>query len=220
MSASDERGARHPLWRPFELADLDAFAQAVVGPRSPAPVVVVRPDPRWPAAYDALATRVRAALGDAVLALEHVGSTAVPGLAAKPVVDADLTVADSADEAAYVPALEAAGFVLRIREPDWEEHRLLRLDAGLLPAEVGAPAVNLHVFGPGAVEPQRHVLFRDHLRRHPDARERYARAKGAAAQVGHTEAMAYNNDKAAAVYDLYEEAFAADPAHPHTPRPR
>lgn len=210
----------HPLWRPFELADLDEVAAVRIGGAASAPVVVVPPDPRWPEAYAALAALVRSALGDGVLALEHVGSTAVPGLAAKPVVDADLTVADSGDEASYVPALEAVGFSLRVREPEWEEHRVLRLPEGVLPAAVGAPAVNLHVWSPGAVEPRRHLLFRDHLRADPGARDRYAAAKAGAAAGGHTEAMAYNNDKAAAVYDLYEEAFLADPAHPHTPHPR
>ncbi len=64
------------------------------------------------------AKRIRSARGERVLLLEHAGSTSVPGLAAKPRIDIVLTVADSADEAAYVPALETAGCVLRIREPD------------------------------------------------------------------------------------------------------
>ena len=59
------------------------------------------------------------ALGDRVLALEHVGSTSVPDLPAKPIIDIDLTVTDSSDEAAYVPALEQVGFVLQVREPGW-----------------------------------------------------------------------------------------------------
>src|SRR5579871_4979524 len=73
-------------------------------------IAIVAYDPRWPAAYRLLASRVREALGEEVLALDHVGSTSVPGLMAKPVIDIDLTVADGADEAAYVPALEQYGF--------------------------------------------------------------------------------------------------------------
>jgi GrpB-like predicted nucleotidyltransferase (UPF0157 family) len=76
-------------------------------------------DPAWPAVYEGEAARVRGALGHRVVRLEHVGSTSVPGLIAKPIVDMVLEVADSSDEQAYAPALEAAGYVLRIRSPDW-----------------------------------------------------------------------------------------------------
>lgn len=88
----------------------DAAVDWVVPP-SPERIDVVPADPTWPSAYAEVAARVRSALGDAVLGLEHVGSTAVPGLAAKPVIDVDLTLADPREEPAYVPALEAAGFV-------------------------------------------------------------------------------------------------------------
>ncbi|MDX6374484.1 MAG: hypothetical protein QOD98_3472 [Nocardioidaceae bacterium] len=135
----------------------------------------------------------------------------MPGLGAKPVIDADLTVADSADEAAYVPNLEAAGFTLRIREPEWEEHRLLTLEA---------PSTNLHVFSPGSPELGRHVVFRDWLRTHDDDRAAYAALKTELGQRGFTDGMDYNNHKAEIVYDIYERAFAADPAHEHGPQPR
>ena len=201
----------HPLWRPFELADLDEVAKVRVGGQPPRTIEVVPYDARWPSEFGRLSTKIRAALGQRVLALEHVGSTAVPGLAAKPVIDADLTVADSADEAAYVPALEAAGFVLRIREPDWEEHRLLTFED---------PRTNLHVFSPDAREPRRHVLFRDWLRTSDADRAAYAGLKSELGLRGFTDGMDYNNHKGALVYDIYERAFAADPAHEHDPRPR
>jgi hypothetical protein len=96
------------------------------------------------------AARIRAALGGRAVQVEHVGSTSVPGLAAKPIVDILLAVPDSADEQAYVPALEAAGYVLRAREPDWFEHRLFK----------GPDAdINLHVFTAGAAEIDRMLLF-------------------------------------------------------------
>lgn len=177
----------------------------------PAPVEVVAPDPAWPRWYAAASDRVLASLGDRVLAIEHVGSTSVPGLWAKPMVDVDLIVADSADEDAWLPDLEVAGFVLRVREPDWEEHRLLR---GV------EPTTNLHVFSPGAREPQRHRMFRDWLRTHPVDRERYAELKREVAACGFTDAMLYNNAKAWFVYDLYEKVFAGDPEHEHDPHPR
>ena len=112
----------HPLWRPYEFADLDEVAKARVGGQPPRTIVVVPYDAFWPAQFADLEARIRGALGDRVLALEHVGSTAVRGLSAKSVIDADLTVADSGDESAYVSDLEAAGFQLRIREPERFDH--------------------------------------------------------------------------------------------------
>src|SRR5688500_5368334 len=82
------------------------------------PVLLVEYDPAWPDLFEREAERIRAALGESALQIEHVGSTAVPGLAAKPIIDINLVVADSTDEDAYVPALEAAGYVLRVREPE------------------------------------------------------------------------------------------------------
>ena len=170
----------------------------------PAPEVrVADPDPAWPAAYDALADRVHSALGWRVLALEHVGSTAVPGLVAKPVIDIDLAVADPGDEAAYVPALEAAGFLLRVREPWWFGHRMLRHPA---------PLANLHVFGPESPEPVKHRLLRDWLRGNPAERELYAAAKreaAAASAAAGEHAMQYNARKEAVVRQIYGRAFAA-----------
>ena len=201
----------HPLWHPFELADLDEVARVRVGKQPARKITVVPYDEAWSSDFRRLSNVVRAALGDRVLELSHVGSTSVPGLAAKPVIDADLTVADSADETAYVPALEAAGFVLRIREPDWEEHRLLTIEE---------PSTNLHVFSAGAREPQRHLLFRDWLRTHPADRDAYAELKLQLSTRDFRDGMDYNNHKAALVYDIYERAFSADPGHEHDPRPR
>jgi GrpB-like predicted nucleotidyltransferase (UPF0157 family) len=131
-------------------------------------VVLVDYDPDWPRLFEREAARIGDALGGRALQIEHVGSTAVPGLAAKPVVDVALVVADSSDETAYVDALEAAGYVLRIREPDWFEHRLLK-----------GPdtSVNVHVFSAGCPEVERMLLFRDWLRRNEADRELYERAK-------------------------------------------
>jgi len=132
------------------------------------PIELADYDPAWPSLFAREAARVRAALGDRVLGLEHVGSTAVPALAAKPRIDMLLTVADTADEAAYVPALAAAGYVLHIREPDWYEHRLFK----------GPDTdINLHVFSVGCEEIDRMLLFRDWLRSNPDDRQLYERTK-------------------------------------------
>ena len=200
----------HPLWRPYELVDLEEVAKArLAGPTRP--VEVVPYDEGWPAEFARLSTVVHAALGGRVLALEHVGSTAVPGLSAKPVIDADLTVADSGDEATYVPALEDAGFVLRVREPEWEEHRVMGVED---------PKTNLHIWSPGSIEALRHRAFRDWLRTHEEDRDAYGALKTELAGRGFGDVMDYNNHKAALVYDIYERAFSADPAHPHDPQAR
>lgn len=128
------------------------------------PVELAEYDPAWPKAFEGQAARVRSALGDRVRLLEHVGSTSVPGLAAKPIIDIVLAVPDSADETSYVPALEGAGYVLRIREPEWFEHRVLKGTD---------PAVNLHVFTEGASEITKMLAFRDWLRTHDDERLLY-----------------------------------------------
>src|SRR5215831_3766169 len=89
-------------------------------------ILIVDYDPRWPELFAREADRIRAALANRALRIEHVGSTSVPGLAAKPVIDVLLEVNDSRDEGAYVPPLEAAGYSLHIREADWHEHRMFK----------------------------------------------------------------------------------------------
>jgi len=130
-------------------------------------------DPNWPRQFEEQAARIRGALGDRALLVEHAGSTSVPGLSAKPIIDIVLAVADTTDEQAYVPPLEAAGYVLRIREQDWHEHRLFKWSD---------PVVNLHVFTIGCVEIDRMLRFRDHLRADSADRELYEKTKRELAQ--------------------------------------
>jgi GrpB-like predicted nucleotidyltransferase (UPF0157 family) len=129
-------------------------------------------DPVWPEQFAGQERIIRDALGKRALRVEHAGSTAVPGLPAKPIIDIVLVVANSADESTYVPALEAAGYTLRIREPNWEEHRVLKGTD---------PEVNLHVFSEGSPEIDRMLGFRDWLRAHPEDRDHYAASKRALA---------------------------------------
>ena len=143
---------------------------ATVGELAPltAPIELLDYDPDWPRLFDREAARIRSILGDQVVRLEHVGSTSVPGLAAKPIIDIVLAVPDSSDESTYLPALEAAGYVLRIREPEWFEHRVFK----------GPDTnINLHVFSDGCVEIDRMTCFRDWLRSHDDDRALYERTK-------------------------------------------
>jgi GrpB-like predicted nucleotidyltransferase (UPF0157 family) len=166
-------------------------------------IEVTEPDPAWPRRYDELAARIREALGWRVLQLEHVGSTAVPGLAAKPIVDIDLTVADPDRERDYIPALETIGFRLTIREPWRYGHRALTADG---------PRCNLHVFGFDSPEPVRHRIFRDWLRGTPGDRDRYAAAKrraAAEANAGEEHVMQYNARKQQVIREIYHRAFVA-----------
>ena len=125
-------------------------------------------DPNWAVQYAGEAGKIRAALGDGARVLEHVGSTSIPGMAAKPVLDIVLGVDASADEDAYVPALTAQGYRLHIREPDWHEHRLMKGEA---------LAVNLHIFTAGDHEIERMVAFRDRCRAHPEELALYLSTK-------------------------------------------
>jgi GrpB-like predicted nucleotidyltransferase (UPF0157 family) len=166
-------------------------------------IEVTDPDSAWPRRYDYLVGRIRQALGWRALQLEHVGSTSVPGLAAKPVIDIDLTVADPDREQDYVPALETVGFRLVIREPWWYRHRALFADE---------PRCNLHVFGLESPEPVRHQIFRDWLRANPTDRDRYAVVKRQAASkanAGGEHVMQYNARKQQVIRDIYHKAFVA-----------
>jgi GrpB-like predicted nucleotidyltransferase (UPF0157 family) len=161
------------------------------------PVHLADYDPEWPRLFEREAGRIGAALGDRVLLLEHVGSTAVPGLAAKPKIDLLLVVANTADEPAYVPPLEAAGYALHIREPDWYEHRLFK----------GPDTdINLHVFSSGCPEVERMLLFRDWLRGNPADRLLYEQTKRELARQTWKYTQNYADAKTAVVEEIKTRA--------------
>jgi len=181
-----------------------------VGPVVPhnAPITLVDYDPSWPTLFAREAERIRAILGSTALLVEHAGSTSVPGLAAKPIIDIVLAVPDSADEQAYVPPLEAAGYVLRVREPDWFEHRMLK----------GPDAdINLHVFSAGASEIDRMLLFRDWLRENDPDRDAYVRVKRNLAQQKWRHVQHYADAKSAVVAEIMARATAASSGDPGWP---
>jgi GrpB-like predicted nucleotidyltransferase (UPF0157 family) len=165
------------------------------------PVYLAEYDPAWPGLFAREAERVRTVLGDRVLLLEHVGSTSVPGLAAKPRIDMILVVPNSADEPAYVPDMEAAGYVLRIREPDWYEHRVFK----------GPDTdINLHVFSPGCVEIERMLRFRDWLRTHAADRALYERTKRELARREWKYTQHYADAKTAVVKEILARALGSE----------
>nr|WP_042189027.1 GrpB family protein [Kibdelosporangium sp. MJ126-NF4]CEL18609.1 hypothetical protein [Kibdelosporangium sp. MJ126-NF4]CTQ98094.1 hypothetical protein [Kibdelosporangium sp. MJ126-NF4] len=171
----------------------------VNGPPPPETVQIVPYNPEWPRRYEKLAADIRAALGDTVLDIEHMGSTSVEGLAAKDVIDIHLTVADSRDEVRYVPQLVPLGYQLTVREPSFHEHRCLRL---------AEPRVNLHVYGPDSPETIRVRMFRDWLRTHPEDRALYEDAKRAAIPGG-GRVMDYNARKQNVIREIYDRLFRA-----------
>ena len=170
---------------------------ATVGKRVPlnGSIHLTEYDPTWPEAFARLKEQIIGALGERVLLLEHVGSTAVPGLSAKPVIDMVLAVLDSSEEPSYVEALESRGFTLRIREPDWYEHRLLKHSD---------PEGNLHVFSEGCVEIERMLLFRDWLRSNTADRAFYEETKHELA----ARTWKYTQNYADAKSEIVEEILA------------
>lgn len=180
----------------------EALAKMVVDDLPPltAPIEIRDYDSAWPQLYIREMDRVRRVLGGRVVRLEHVGSTSVPGLPAKPIVDMVLEVPDSADEPAYVPALDAAGYVLRIREPDWFEHRLFK----------GPDTdVNLHTFSAGCSETDRMVLFRDWLRANAADCDKYAATKRELARRDWKFVQQYADAKSEVVAEIMARATAA-----------
>jgi GrpB-like predicted nucleotidyltransferase (UPF0157 family) len=155
---------------PTDVAAYDQLEQRLIGGPTPltAPIELRDYDPRWPHLYAEHAARIRRALGDRAVRIEHAGSTSVPGLAAKPIIDIVLEVPDSTDEPSYVADLEGAGYALRLREPEWFEHRFFRAeDRG----------VHVHVFSAACPETDRMVRFRDWLRTDDADRDLYERTK-------------------------------------------
>lgn len=188
--------------------DDDEIAAATVGEVEPYAVEVVLEDynPAWPDWYAEEEAVIRAALGDVALRIEHTGSTSVPGLAAKPLIDILLLVPDADDEAAYLPALEAAGYALRVRQPDWYQHRCLvrRMESG------ARRNVNLHVFAPesGAPEIERILAFRDRLRTHDEDREYYERTKRTLARRDWKFVQHYANAKSEVIEEILGRALS------------
>ncbi|KEY67826.1 hypothetical protein S7711_04964 [Stachybotrys chartarum IBT 7711] len=188
----------------FDPEKLERVSYRKVNP----PLTIVEPDPTWPAQFELLKARILAALGSGTaLFVHHVGSTSVPGLPAKAIVDVDLGVADIADEASYAPQLEAAGFQFLAREPLWWNHRFFCWDGD---RERGLCPAHLHVWPPDSPEVVRHGIMKEWLATHPDERELYARVKREAADRSSKEGetmMQYNLRKEQVIREILERAF-------------
>jgi len=164
------------------------------------PIRVVNYDPEWPQMFEREAERIRNALGDHALRIEHVGSTSVPELPAKAIIDMVLVVSESNNEPQYVAALETAGYRLHLREPGWYEHRMFKGPEN---------RVNLHVFSSGCPEIERMVRFRNWLRVSKDDRELYARTKQALAEREWKYTQNYADAKSAVIKEIMSRAGRA-----------
>ena len=131
--------------------------------------ILLKPyDDKWPVLFEREKNRISKILKERALMIEHIGSTSVPGLTAKPIIDILLVVEDAGKEELYVNDLCEHGYILRIKEPDFENHHMFK----------GSDTdINLHVFSKDSKEIEKYLLFRNYLRLHDDARELYENTK-------------------------------------------
>jgi len=169
----------------------------LIGGEEKREIIIVEYDAAWPGKFERHALRLRGILGEAVLSIEHIGSTAVPGLAAKPIIDVMIVVRDSADETGYLPQLEAAGYELRVREPDWNEHRMFRTPER---------DVHIHVYSDDCPEIDRLLRFRNRLRSNPEDRKRYETIKRRLAVRGWSDMNAYASAKSEVIANIIAKA--------------
>lgn len=179
------------------MTDENYLRKVTLGTPEAGNIVLCPYDETWPLQYSEQADKIRKALGDKVRLLEHVGSTSVPGLCAKPILDILLLVDDTAREAEYVEPLEQAGYQLRVREEDWFGHRMFKGQN---------PVVNLHVFSLGCSEADRMLLFRDYLRTHLEDRDLYAETKERLSQTKWRFVQEYADRKTQVVHEIMDRA--------------
>lgn len=157
-------------------------------------IVIVDPDPDWAQKFTTERNRIVHALGTRARRVDHIGSTAVPGLPAKPIIDINLSVDDVDDEAAYLPQLLAAGYQLRLRQ---RGHRMARTPT---------KDVHVHVCTLGSDWEQRDLVFRDWLRTHPADRDRYATLKRQLAQQDWPDMNAYADAEGPFITEITRQA--------------
>ncbi|HLJ22753.1 MAG TPA: GrpB family protein [Candidatus Acidoferrales bacterium] len=173
------------------------FETGLIGGIEKRDITIVDYDPNWPKRFEQHANVISNALGAAALQIEHIGSTAVPDLRSKPIIDILVVVSNSADESAYLPQLEASGYILRVREPDWHEHRMFRT----LERDV-----HIHIYSAGCPEIERTVRFRDRLRQNAGDRNLYENVKRQLAAQNWPDMNAYANAKTEVVEEILRRA--------------
>ena len=176
---------------------LDQKELGVIGGPEKRDIKIVEYNPTWPKKFQEHAEIIRTALGSTALKIEHIGSTSVPGLAAKPIIDILVVVPNSSDEDAYLTQLESAGYVLRVREPDFYEHRMMRTPE---------KDVHIHIYSPDSPEVERYLLLRDELQSNPEALTRYEAVKRELAENDWSDMNEYADAKTKVVEEIIESA--------------
>lgn len=198
MVGSVSEGKSSNVLKPMTEEQIKKSAVGLTKRQLSGQVVLVEYDPVWPMLFARESERIVSAIGENGLAIEHVGSTSVPGLSAKPIIDILLVVANSADESSYAPALEAAGYTLGIREPEWHEHRMFK----------GPDTnINLHVFSQGDDEIERMLVFRNWLRENSNDRDFYLATKRELAQQTWKYVQNYADAKSKVVESIIARAL-------------
>lgn len=160
-------------------------------------IEIVDYNPEWKDKFQAHKEIISKALGKKALRIEHIGSTSVPGLAAKPIIDILLVVADSGKESFYLPQMEKAGYKLRVREPDFYEHRMFRTPQ---------KDVHIHVFSLDSPEIDRYLIFRNYLRQNAKTRQQYEKTKRRLAAKPWSDMNAYAKAKTKLIEKIISEA--------------
>ncbi|MGE5227394.1 MAG: GrpB family protein, partial [Planctomycetaceae bacterium] len=161
---------------------------------------IVDHDHTWAARFEEEAARVREALGDQVVRIDHVGSTSVPGLAAKPTVDIQVSLRSLEPREAYVPALTALGYRCLV-DPIGPDHEYASRDVD------GARSFHLHLTTPGSDWERRHLAFRDWLRAHPEDADAYAALKRDLATALPNDLHTYTERKGELIRAIEERAL-------------
>ena len=167
----------------------------LVGTSDPEPITLAKASDDWPRAFEEMRSRLAEVLGDEVR-IEHVGSTSIPGIAAKPIIDIQVSVPDIEDERAFVPGIESLGLALRAREPDLA-HLYFRNNPR---------TVQIHVCQFGSKWERDHLLFRDYMRAHPERARQYEALKWSAADTYRDDRIAYTEAKGPLIEGVLADA--------------
>jgi GrpB-like predicted nucleotidyltransferase (UPF0157 family) len=178
---------------------VDKLQTGVIGEPEQRDILIAEYDSEWPRKFEKHTRMIRGALGGVALSIEHIGSTSVPGLAAKPIIDILVVVPDSSKEETYLHQLEASRYVLRVREPDFHEHRMMRTPE---------KDVHIHIFSQGSSEIERYLLLRDELRRDLESLEKYEKVKRKLATQSWQDMNAYAKAKTEVIEEIISRARA------------
>ncbi|MFT2112746.1 GrpB family protein [Marinomonas sp. 2405UD68-3] len=171
--------------------------EVLIGGIEKVEIKIVQHQVEWKNIFSFHRNAIEEALGEKALLIEHIGSTSVPGLAAKPIIDIVVAVKDAADERDYLGALISAGYQLRVREPDFFQHRMVRTPKR---------DTHIHIFSEGCGEIEKYLLLRDYLRNKKEARDEYEQVKLAFSKQSWTDMNAYADAKGLVIQKLLHEA--------------